>query len=57
MSFLSLVVKSENVDPVTITKDYEQAALAFAKCYERCNSAYYKVRQKNAKIAYDYFVI
>ena len=37
--------------------DEQDAALAFAKCYERCNSAYYKVRQKNAKIAYDYFVI
>jgi len=32
------------------------AALAFAKCYERCNSAYYSIRQDNAEKAYDYFV-
>ena len=68
-SFLSGNIKTEfntfgskyqsgfNYDKFLSLKDYEQAALAFAKCYERCNSAYYKVRQKNAKIAYDYFVI
>lgn len=32
------------------------AALAFAKCYERCSSASYKQRMKNAQKAYDYFV-
>ena len=68
-SFLSGNIKTEfntfgskyqsgfNYDKFLALKDYEQAALAFAKCYERCNSAYYKVRQKNAKIAYDYFAI
>lgn len=37
-------------------KDEEDVALAFAKCYERCGSDSYKVRQKNAKTAYQYFV-
>lgn len=32
------------------------AALAFAKCYERCADWTYDVRQKCATIAYDYFV-
>lgn len=34
----------------------EQAALAFAKSYERCASGSYKVRQNNAIKAYKYFV-
>ena len=34
----------------------EEAALAFAKSYERCNSRSYKQRQKNARYAYNYFV-
>ena len=37
-------------------EDYEEAALAFAKCFERCGSGSYSVRQENAKIAYNYFV-
>lgn len=36
--------------------DEKKAALAFAKCYERCGSASYKVRQANAEKAYEYFV-
>ena len=32
------------------------AALAFAKCYERCSSAGYTKRQNNATTAYKYFV-
>lgn len=32
------------------------AALAFAKAYERCNSGSYSIRQKNADVTYDYFV-
>ena len=32
------------------------AAKAFAKCYERCGSSTYTIRQKNAEKAYDYFV-
>ena len=35
--------------------DAEEAALAFAKSYERCNSKYYKVRLENALKAYEYF--
>lgn len=36
--------------------DEKDAALAFAKCYERCGSGSYSVRQKNATKAYEYFV-
>lgn len=36
--------------------DAQQAALAFAKSYERCGSGSYNVRQKNALKAYNYFV-
>ena len=38
-----------------ITNERE-AALAFAKCYERCSSAGYTKRQNNATRAYQYFV-
>lgn len=34
----------------------ENAALAFAKCYERCGSGTYKLRQRNAVKALKYFV-
>ena len=34
----------------------KDAALAFAKAYERCGSGSYSVRQKNATNAYNYFV-
>ena len=34
----------------------KDAALVFAKCYERCGSSSYWVRQQNATIAYNYFV-
>ena len=33
-----------------------EAALVFAKCYERCASFSYSVRQSNAQKAYNYFV-
>lgn len=36
--------------------DAQQAALAFAKSYERCSSKSYNIRQKNAVKAYNYFV-
>ena len=32
-----------------------EAALCFAKAYERCGSGSYSVRQRNAQVAYDYF--
>lgn len=35
--------------------DEREAALAFAKCYERCNSNYYVIREDNATTAYNYF--
>lgn len=34
----------------------EDAALMFAKCYERCAKSTYSVRQRNATKAYDYFM-
>ena len=34
----------------------KEAALAFAKCYERCAKASYEQRQVNATKAYEYFV-
>jgi hypothetical protein len=36
--------------------DEKAAALAFAKCYERCGSGSYSIRQQNATAAYNYFV-
>lgn len=36
--------------------DAQQAALAFAKTYERCASGSYGIRQQNAIKAYNYFV-
>lgn len=36
--------------------DAEEAAIAFAKCYERCDMTTYSIRQKNAYRAYGYFV-
>ena len=36
-------------------QDEKEAALYFAKYYERCNSKYYSVRQKNATKALEYF--
>ena len=36
--------------------DAQQAALAFAKSYERCGSGSYNIRQQNALKAYNYFV-
>ena len=37
-------------------KDEKEAALAFAMCYERCNSKYYDIRLTSATDAYNYFV-
>jgi len=31
------------------------AAIAFAKCYERCGSGSYTARQNNATVALNYF--
>ena len=36
--------------------DMKDAALAFAKAYERCGSGSYYKRQQNAVIAYNYFI-
>lgn len=38
-----------------LLEDEQEAALAFAKCYERCSKASYNKRKKCAKIALEYF--
>lgn len=48
--------KNFNYDSFLRLTDCEQAALAFAKCYERCGSGSYYIRQENAIKAYNYFV-
>lgn len=48
--------KGFNYDSFLNMNDAQQAALAFAKCYERCASGSYTIRQKNALKAYEYFV-
>lgn len=45
-----------NFDSFLKLNNEKDAALAFAKCYERCGSGSYWVRQQNATIAYNYFV-
>ena len=45
-----------NYDSFMKMTNSREAALAFAMCYERCNSQYYAVRLDNAVKAYDYFV-
>lgn len=48
--------KGFNFNSFLASPSEEQAALAFAKTYERCSSKSYKIRQINAAKAYDYFV-
>lgn len=48
--------KGFNYNSFLNLQDAQQAALAFAKCYERCGSGSYGVRQNNAIKAYNYFV-
>ena len=47
--------KGFNYEAFLTMTDEQSAALAFAKCYERCGSGSYGIRQKNATIAYKYF--
>ena len=48
--------KGFNLNSFLAMTNERDAALAFAKCYERCNSKHYYVRQDNAEKAYNYFV-
>lgn len=48
--------KGFNFNSFLNMNDAKQAALAFAKSYERCGSGSYEVRQSNAIKAYNYFV-
>ncbi len=47
--------KGFNYNKFIALTNEKQAALAFAKCYERCGSASYKTRQLNATKALNYF--
>ena len=48
--------KGFNFESFLNMSNERDAALAFAKCYERCGSGTYTIRQNNAEKAYDYFV-
>ena len=48
--------KGFNLDSFLALSNERDVALAFAKCYERCGSSTYTIRQNNAEKAYDYFV-
>ena len=54
-TFGKLYKKGFDYEAFTLMTDAEEAALAFAKCYERCASGSYKVRQKNATKAFKFF--
>ena len=68
LNYLNSNIKSEfDIYGYTYKKDFnfntflnltdeKEAALAFAKSYERCGSGSYNVRQENATKAYNYFV-
>lgn len=45
-----------NYEKFLMITNEKDAALAFAKCYERCNSKYFEIRRKHATTAYDYYV-
>lgn len=55
-TFGKLYAKGFNFNSFLNMSNEKEAALAFAKSYERCNSKHYAIRQKNATKAYDYFV-
>lgn len=48
--------KDFGYDDFCALENYKEAALAFAKCFERCASGSYNVRKRNAEKAYSYFV-
>lgn len=51
-----LYKKNYDFEAFLLEKNPRNAALAFAKAYERCGSGSYKQRQANATIAYNYFI-
>ena len=48
--------KGFNFESFLNMSNERDAAKAFAKCYERCGSSTYTIRQNNAEKAYNYFV-
>lgn len=55
-TFGHLYQKDFDYEEFISLSDCREAALAFAKTYERCNAKYYNIRKNNAEIAYKYFV-
>ena len=55
-AFGYLYYRSFTYDNFLTLHEVRDVALAFAKCYERCPSSTYYIRQENAIIAYNYFV-
>ena len=48
--------KDFNYEKFVNLNNEKKAALAFAKCYERCGSGSYYVRQTNATKALNFFI-
>lgn len=48
--------KGFDFEQFLLLEDEQDAAEAFRACYERCSTASKAIRQKNATLAYDYFV-
>lgn len=56
-TFGYLYKENFDYDDFVELKNVEAAALAFAKCYERCHHDYYIIRQENAEVAYEFIVL
>lgn len=56
-TFGYLHYKDFNLETFLNLSNEKEVALAFARCYERCNSKTHIIRQDNAVKAYEYFVI
>ena len=55
-TFGHLYKRGFNLNAFLNMDNTREAALAFAKCYERCHHRTYTIRQNNAEKAYNYFV-
>jgi hypothetical protein len=55
-TFGSVYKRGFGYDDFMALTDVESVAKSFAMCYERCSTKTYKTRQRNAIIAYNYFV-
>ncbi len=55
-TFGFLYKKNFNYEAFLLLENEQEAALAFAECYERCNGDTYSLRQECATITYEYFI-